>query len=264
MFMLPLIFYILVGIVYSQEIQEPFNLTAVNITGTSVTLIWTYDGENMEMFGGYQLTYQNSSFKGTTSVAKSSKSVVMKNLRPFTEYEFWITLVTVDNKTLRSTEKIKTKTDILPPSAPVIKSVTKISEDKILLEWSRPLLVYTSVDWYYVRFRYNKGFGTQQLFAKSGADQQFTLEDVRKDARYCFTVEAMAKGIFHQGFYDFKNIFRGPKSNEKCTGPPSENLILSTPLQSDTPKSTATSVYSKQYYMFFDILIFLILSLKVS
>ena len=63
MFMFPLIFYILAGIVYSQENQEPFNVTAVNITGTSITLVWTYDEENMEMFGGYELTYQNNSFE---------------------------------------------------------------------------------------------------------------------------------------------------------------------------------------------------------
>ena len=237
--------------VYSQKIQEPINLTAINITGTSITLIWTLDDKDMAIIGEHKLTYHNSSFEDTELVAKSEKFKVLTNLHPFTKYEIWITSMTGDNKTLRSSEKISATTDILPPSAPVIKSVTKISEDKILLEWTRPSVVYNTVDWYYVRFKFNKGFGTQQLFAKSDPDQQFTLEDVRKDEQYCFTVEAMAKSIFHQGFYDSGNIVWGPKSDERCTGKSNENLILPIPSQTDTSKSLATSSMNSMNIIFF-------------
>ena len=254
MFMYLFLFLILSGLVSSQEIKEPFNLTAVNITGTSITVLWTPDEENMAIVSEYKLSYQNSSFEHNEFAAKSKKLLVLTNLRPYTKYEIWINSVTEDNKTLRSSEKITKTTDILPPSAPIIKSVTKLSDDKILLEWTRPDIVYNTVDWYYVRFKSNKGFGTQQLFAQSGADQKFTLEDVRKDEQYCFTVEAMAKGIFHQGFYDSQNIFWGPKSDEKCTGTSNENLILSAPSQIE--KSSATSFCSKKFLIFIDILVF--------
>ena len=259
MFIFLLLFCTGTEIVFSQEIQEPFNLTAINITGTSITLIWTPDGnQSMGINEEYKLTYHNSSFEDTELVAKSEKFKVLKYLRPYTKYEIWITSVTSDNKTLRSSEKIVATTDILPPSAPVIKSVTKISEDKILLEWTRPSVVYNTVDWYYVRFKFNKGFGTQQLFAKSEADQQFTLEDVIKDERYCFTVEAMAKNIFHQGFYDSSNILWGPKSDERCTaGKSNENLVLPTPSQTDISKSLATSLSSMNCIIFFVIRFFM-------
>ena len=261
MFMYLLFFCVLTGLVSSQDTQEPLNLTAVNITGTSITVIWTPDDENLAIISQYKLTYQNSSYEHTEYVPKSKKFLALTNLRPFTKYEIWVTSVTGDNKTVRSSLKTLTATDILPPSAPIIKSVTKLSEDKILLEWTRPSVVYNTVDWYYVRFKSNKGFGTQQLFAKSEADQKFTLEDVRKDERYCFTVEAMAKSIFHQGFYDSKNILWGPKSEEKCTGSPKENLILipsplPSPSQTDSLNSSATSFCLKKYLIFIDIMVF--------
>ena len=261
MFMYLLLFCIKTGLVSSQEIQKPLNLTAVNITGTSITVIWTPDEpENLAMISQYKLTYQNSSYEHTEYVPKSTKFLALTNLRPFTKYEILITSVTGDNKTVRSSLKLLTTTDILPPSAPIIKSVTKLSEDKILLEWTRPSVVYNTVDWYYVRFKSNKGFGTQQLFAQSEADQKFTLEDVRKDERYCFTVEALAKSIFHEGFYDSKNILWGPKSEEKCTGSPNENLMLLTsPSQTDSLKSSATSFCVKKFLICIDIMVFYIM-----
>lgn len=262
MFMYLFLFSIVSRLVSSQEIKEPFQLTAVNITGTSVTVLWTPDEENMAIISEYKLSYQNSSFEHNEYAAKSKKLLVLTNLRPYTKYEIWITSVTGDNKTLRSSDKITETTDILPPSAPIIKSVTKLSDDKILLEWTSPDVVYNTVDWYYVRFKSNKGFGTQQLFAQSGADQKFTLEDVRKDEQYCFTVEAMAKSIFHQGFYDSQNIFWGPKSDEKCTRTSNENLTLLKPAQTETFNSSSTSFGLHKYSMFIVILVFYLMRVQ--
>ena len=95
----------------------------------------------MAIISEYKLSYQNSSFEHNEYAAKSKKLLVLTNLRPYTKYEIWITSVTGDNKTLRSSEKITQTTDILPPSAPIIK-----------MEWTRPSEVYNTVDWYYVRF----------------------------------------------------------------------------------------------------------------
>ena len=99
MFMYLLLFCIVTGLVSSQGIQEPLNLTAVNITGTSITVIWTPDDANLAMISQYKLTYQNSSYEHTEYVPKSTKFLALTNLRPFTKYEILITSVTGDNKT---------------------------------------------------------------------------------------------------------------------------------------------------------------------
>ena len=80
MFIFLLLFCTGTEIVFSQEIQEPFNLTAINITGTSITLIWTPDGnQSMGINEEYKLTYHNSSCEDTELVAKSEKFKVLIN-----------------------------------------------------------------------------------------------------------------------------------------------------------------------------------------
>ena len=83
LFMYLLLLWTVSEFVYSQKIQEPINLTAINITGTSITLIWTLDDKDMAIIGGHKLTYHNSSFEDTELIAKSEKFKVLTNLHPF-------------------------------------------------------------------------------------------------------------------------------------------------------------------------------------
>ena len=144
-------------------------------------------------------------------------------LRPFTKYEIWMRLVRDEEETVRSSERITVTTDGRLPSDTCIKSVKKISEDGILLAWARPTEVYNTVDYYYVRFRFGSGFGTQQLFADCETGWKILPHSWSHDQEY------LQSGVLRHLEY-----LQAPKTEEKCTGTSHENLILATTVQTDT------------------------------
>ena len=130
----------------------------------NVKLTWKIEEANIEIIKEFQL-YKTSLFEDIVYIGKSMNFLDLTILRPFTKYEIWMRLVRDEEETVRSSERITVTTDGRLPSDTCIKSVKKISEDGILLAWARPTEVYNTVDYYYVRFRFGSGFGTQQLFA---------------------------------------------------------------------------------------------------
>ena len=127
----------------------PFNLTASNITASSLSLGWAMN-TSYNKIRGYRVFYKHNSYEDIKTIEGPDPAYKLTGLSPYTMYEVWVMPIGVDGTEKgQASEKIFKTTDTASPSAPFITNVTCYETQKIYIEWKRPSTYYRNVDYYY-------------------------------------------------------------------------------------------------------------------
>ena len=202
----------------------PFNLTASNITASSISLRWAMN-TSFNQIRGYRVFYKHNSYEDIKTIEGPDPAYKLTGLSPYTMYEVRIMPIGVEGTDKGQTsEKIFKTTDTAPPSAPFISNVTCYETQKIYIEWKRPLTYYKNVDYYYIYYKkalessYEKNV---QIQANSEYDQRFLLdkEDVDVANEYCIQISAGTKSTKSSA------VYKGEFSDEMCVELPQNGCI---------------------------------------
>ena len=111
----------------------PSNLTASNITASSVELNWNASTDNSGVIAGYYI-YQNGRQIDTVT---SGTTYICTGLTPSRRYTFYVTAFDYgDNVSNRSnTVRIRTLADNTPPTAPTNLQASNVTESSVVLTW---------------------------------------------------------------------------------------------------------------------------------
>ena len=202
----------------------PFNLTATNITASSISLGWAMN-TSYNQIRGYRVFYKHNSYEDIKTIEGPDPAYKLTGLSPYTMYEVWVMPIgVVGTEKGQASDKIFKTTDTASPSAPFITNVTCYETQKIYIEWKRPSTYYKNVDYYYIYYRtalessYEENV---QIQANSEDDQRFFLEKENVDVanEYCMKICAGTKSTKSSA------VYKGEFSDEMCVELPQIGCI---------------------------------------
>ena len=196
----------------------PYNLTAKNITASSIRLTWALN-TSYNRIKGYRVFYKHNSYEDVKTFAGQQPQYILKGLNPYTQYEFWVMPIGVDEADRgQVSEKIFKTTDTAAPSSPFITNVTCYETQKIYIEWKRPKTYYKTVDFYFIYYKSSSDsdYKEVQIQADAEDDQRFFLEkdSVNVLNSYCMKICAGTKST------KSIDVYKGEFSEEKCVDLP--------------------------------------------
>ena len=199
----------------------PFNLTATDITASSISLSWAMNS-SYDQIRGYIVIYRNKKQITYKGIDGSNPAHKLTGLRPKARYEVWIEPrgVVYNNDHKKASEKIIVTTDTAGPSAPTITNVTCYGTQKIYVEWKKPSIYYKNVDYYYIYYKTESSHEEYvHIQAKPGSVQRFLLDAkyvdfkgntislVEKGNKFCVRISVGKKNTA---------VYKGEFSNEMC------------------------------------------------
>jgi len=197
-----------------EELGRPQNLSASNITATSMFLTWAITS-SYNHIRGYRVFYKRGTYEDIKTFDGQKPRFLLTGLVPFTQYAISIVPVGVSGGLGQASESILRTTDTTDPSAPFITNVTCYETQKIYIEWKRPKIYFKTVDYYYIYYKpdIKTEFEDVQIQANADDDQRFFLEkDSLLDVEtiYCLKICAGTKSIKSAA------VYKGQFSEELC------------------------------------------------
>ena len=179
------------------RLGKPHNLTAFNVTATSMQLAWTMN-TSYNNIRGYRVFYKHDSYADIKTFNGQSPRFPLSGLVPYTQYNVWVRPISTSHPNVIAAESdtILQTTDTAEPSAPFITNVTCYETQKIYIEWKRPSLYYKTINYYFVYYRAEgeTEFKSHQMQADSKDDQRFFLEQENSSLTprksYCIKISA--------------------------------------------------------------------------
>ena len=179
------------------RLGKPQNLTAFNVTATSMHLSWTMN-TSYNNIRGYRVFYKHDSYADIKTFNGQLPRFSLSGLVPYTQYNVWVRPISTShpNVIAEESDTILQTTDTAEPSAPFITNVTCYETQKIYIEWKRPSLYYKTIDYYFVYYRAegDSEFKNHQMQADSKDDQRFFLEQENSSLTprrsYCIKISA--------------------------------------------------------------------------
>jgi len=204
------------------ELGQPQNLTATNITATSMHLAWVMTSSYNDI-RGYRVFYKHNSYEDIKTFDGQKPEFILSGLVPYTQYKVWVVPVGLakNGGTGKPSENILQTTDTAEPSAPFITNVTCYETQKIYIEWKRPKTYYKTVDYYYIYYKAEDDsvYQNVQIQANADDDQRFFLEKENVDVKrnYCLKICAGTKST------KSSSVYKGEFSEELCVYLPAVN-----------------------------------------
>lgn len=204
------------------ELGQPQNLTATNITATSMHLAWVMTSSYNDI-RGYRVFYKHNSYEDIKTFDGQKPEFVLSGLVPYTQYKVWVVPVGLakNSGTGKASANILQTTDTAEPSAPFITNVTCYETQKIYIEWKRPKTYYKTVDYYYIYYKAEDDsvYQNVQIQANADDDQRFFLEKENVDVKrnYCLKICAGTKST------KSSSVYKGEFSEELCVYLPAVN-----------------------------------------
>ena len=179
------------------KLGKPHNLTASNVTATSMQLSWKMN-TSFNNIRGYRVFYKHDSYADIKTFNGQLPRFSLSGLVPYTQYNVWVRPISTShpNVIAEESETILQTTDTAEPSAPFITNVTCYETQKIYIEWKRPTLYYKTINYYFVYYRAEgeREFKSHQMQADSKDDQRFFLEQENSSLtprkNYCIKISA--------------------------------------------------------------------------
>ncbi|CAB3361379.1 Hypothetical predicted protein [Cloeon dipterum] len=140
--------------------SRPQNLTITYISSRSVGLAWSAPEMRNGRLLGYRLYYLHNNFTDSISFIAITTPITTYNLTGLTpngEYKIWVKAFTYKNEGEPSIA-VDCKTDIAGPGPPKIVNLTCLSEDSLLIQWTRPAKFFKNIDYYYLMYRSEDSF----------------------------------------------------------------------------------------------------------
>jgi len=199
------------------RLGKPHNLTAFNVTATSMQLSWTMN-TSYNNIRGYRVFYKHDSYADIKTFNGQLPRFSLKGLVPYTQYNVWVRPISTShpNVIADESETILQTTDTAEPSAPFITNVTCYETQKIYIEWKRPSLYYKTINYYFVYYRAEgeRDFKNHQMQADSKDDQRFFLEQENSSLTprksYCIKISAGTRSTSSD------IVYQGEHSEEQC------------------------------------------------
>ncbi|XP_047675780.1 titin [Tachysurus fulvidraco] len=170
------------------------NLTAVNVTTTSISLQWT---EAMGKISHYVIKYEN--FNTTVSETTEITMININNLTPGVQYTFKVFAVAADNRTEGNYSCVSAYTK---PDVPKNLTVTNITTSSLFLIWTRPIgeRFFFKVQWSNDNITMNST--TRNTF--------FNITELSPGVQYTFKVFAVAADNRTEGNYSCVSAYTKP------------------------------------------------------
>ncbi|GAA6107864.1 titin [Tachysurus ichikawai] len=159
------------------------NLTAVNVTTTSILLQWT---KAMGEISHYVIKYEN--FNTTVNETSEITSININNLTPGVRYTFKVFAVAADDTTEGNYSCVSAYTK---PDVPKNLTVTNITTSSLFLNWTQPIgeRFFFKVQWSNDNITMNST--TRNTF--------FNITDLSPGVRYTFLISAVAADNITEG-----------------------------------------------------------------
>ena len=195
------------------KLGKPHNLTAFNVTATSMQLSWTMN-TSYNNIRGYRVFYKHDSYADIKTFNGQLPRFSLSGLVPYTQYNVWVRPISTShpNVIAEESETILQTTDTAEPSAPFITNVTCYETQKIYIEWKRPSLYYKTINYYFVYYRAEgeREFKNHQMQADSKDDQRFFLEQENSSLTprksYCIKISAGTRSTSSDIVYQVRDI----------------------------------------------------------
>ena len=195
------------------KLGKPHNLTAFNVTATSMQLSWTMN-TSYNNIRGYRVFYKHDSYADIKTFNGQLPRFSLSGLVPYTQYNVWVRPISTShpNVIAEESETILQTTDTAEPSAPFITNVTCYETQKIYIEWKRPSLYYKTINYYFVYYRAEgeREFKNHQMQADSKDDQRFFLEQENSSLTprksYCIKISAGTRSTSSDIVYQVRYI----------------------------------------------------------
>ena len=248
------------------RLGKPHNLTAFNVTATSMQLSWTMN-TSYNNIRGYRVFYKHDSYADIKTFNGQSPRFSLSRLEPYTQYSVWVRPISTShpNVIAEESETILQTTDTAEPSAPFITNVTCYETQKIYIEWKRPTLYYKTINYYFVYYRAEaeSEFKYHQMQADSKDDQRFFLEQENSSLTprrsYCIKISAGTRSTSSDIVYQVRESLKWqvfPNCMISFQGEHSEEQCVYLPAHGCGPEATAPSIPSTRseflFSYFFD------------
>ncbi|XP_060743149.1 fibronectin-like [Tachysurus vachellii] len=177
------------------------NLTAVNVTTTSILLQWT---EAMGEISHYVIKYEN--FNTTVNETTEITSININNLTPGVQYTFKVFAVAADNTTDGNYSCVSAYTK---PDVPKNLTVTDITTSSLFLNWTQPIgeRFFFKVQWSHDNITMNSA--TRNTF--------FNITDLSPGVRYTFLISAVAADNITEGEAVGLSVYTKPDTVSNLT-----------------------------------------------
>lgn len=87
-----------------------------------------------------------------SAFAQHMMEFTILDLRPYTNYKVWIKAFTHSGEG-EASRPVEFTTDVTGPSAPYIVNMTCEGDETLIVQWSRPEVFYSKIDYYFVFYR---------------------------------------------------------------------------------------------------------------
>ncbi|CAH0385526.1 unnamed protein product [Bemisia tabaci] len=139
-------------------VNQPLNLTIINVTNSSISLRWAPPANMSVPLLEYRVyasnTYSRSNISSNVPAQPTNHSVefTVDGLESFTPYDLWVRAV-LDSREGEHSTVVNAQTDVAPPCAPRILNTTCRVAHELAVLWERPVCFNNSLDYYFILYR---------------------------------------------------------------------------------------------------------------
>ncbi|XP_053366693.1 receptor-type tyrosine-protein phosphatase eta-like [Clarias gariepinus] len=161
------------------------NLTAVNVTTSSILLSWT---QSMGKISYYVIQYEKIQYEKTINNTGESPMINITDLTPGVQYTFRVFAVAGDNKTKGNSSCISAYTK---PDVARDLNVTEITTSSSFLDWTEPIgkRSFFKVQWSNESITLNS----------TTSNTSFNITDLKPGVNYTFLISAVAADNITEG-----------------------------------------------------------------